>query len=107
MSADNCIAILTTRDRLRQVDDHTYRNAGPEGILAYRVAHIGGPDAFETYRKEERHNLGWWMAENFRERPFYDETEALARAREIDAEILFTEYGFVAFDASEYNFPGF
>lgn len=105
MSADNAVAILATRDRFRHEPCGTYTRLPPDTDV-WRVAHIGNPESFETYRTEELHNLGWWMAQAFRSaRTFLREDRAVEYARHLEREIGVVEHGILTFDARPMNFP--
>lgn len=107
MSSDNCIAVLITTDKFQKIDEHTYKNMFDKPIETYRVAHIQAVDNFEWYEKNEIHNLGNWMADNFRNcEPIYDASDAQKYARDLQRKIGYTEYGIVPVDAFKYNFPG-
>lgn len=110
MSADNAIAILVTLDTFLEESEGCHTRIAPHGapgVPVFRVAHIQGPDAFEAYRAEELHNLGWWMAHTFeRALVFTDAEAAEAAARQLEQDEIFVEYGVVTLDARPMNFPG-
>lgn len=106
MSADNAIAILITTDQFWEGPEDCYTNMG-EGTPVYRVTHIQNPEAFDEYRTQELHNLGYWMHSVFGKAPcFKSKKEAMAAAIKRHDEIGYTEYGIITYDATDYNFPG-
>lgn len=107
MSADNCIAILETTDKFKVVNKSMKKNMFKKGIRAWRVAHIQAVDNYDWYVKNEIHNLGCWLNDLFGgSEVFYDRDKAVTTAYQLDADTIYTEYGVVNIDASDYNFPG-
>lgn len=115
MSADNCIAILKTYDKIRRYGEFNRRDvtiyAPQSRVEAYRVAYIHGYRKFKYYKQEELHNLGHWLYNCFgHARPIYSYTTALAiaggKAKEAAVDYGVDECKIVQLDASEFNFPG-
>ena len=107
MSSDNGVYILKTLDGFKCENEFTQINCLPEGIVAYRVAHVQAADNFYYLEEGELHNLGHWMDTSFKNSPiFYDEQEAMNYAVALHKKIGWTEYGISGIDASKYNFPG-
>ena len=106
MSADNAIGILVTNDTQWKEGEGCWTNMWePKPI--WRVAHLQNPESFDEYRREEFHNLGYWMHSVFGDAPaFKSEEEARAAAFAMEGEIGFVEYGVMIFDARPLNFPG-
>jgi len=108
MSADNCVAILQTTDKFKQINPYLKNNMYGKQLFAWRVAHIQAIDSFEWYEQNEPHNLGVWLNSVFgRAHIFYSETEAIKFATDLLASIEYTEYGLCRIDATKYNFPGY
>lgn len=108
MSADNGVYILKTLDWFKEESANTQVNCLPDGIIAYRVAHVQAADHFYYIEETELHNLGVWMKSGFKMSPvFYDEQEAMDYAINLHKNIGWTEYGINGIDASKYNFPGY
>lgn len=108
MSADNCVCLLKTIDWFKFENESSSTNCLPNGITAYRVAHIQGFDSYQYIKETELHNLGVWMKNNFgKSKIFYNEDEAMNFAIELHKSVGWTEHGILGLDASEYNFPGY
>jgi len=108
MSSDNGVYILKTLDWFKEEDVGVQVNCLPDGIIAYRVAHVQAADEFYYIEESQIHNLGNWMEHNFKLSPvLYNEQEAMDYAVQLHKNIGWTEYGISGIDASNYNFPGF
>lgn len=106
MSADNAIGVLVTTDTFWAENEHCWTNMW-KPTPVWRVAHLQNPESFDEYRREEFHNLGFWMNSVFGKAPaFKTEKEALEAAQALEQDISFVEYGIMTFDARPLNFPG-
>lgn len=109
MSADNCIAILHTREQFKIVDFHegkpsAWQNLFSDRIDAWRVAHTQAIDNFDWYRDNQLYMLGHYMISVWGQSPvFYNLDEARAYARELCDSIDYVEYGIVEIDATDYD----
>ena len=111
MSADNCVAILQTKDRFRNV----YNDQGDiieaeatDGITAYRVAYtyMSALENYDWCIEHEMHNLGAHMLDDFKKsHVYYDRSEAIDAAQAIADKYDYLEYGICFKDMSNYNFP--
>lgn len=110
MSADNCIAILHTKERFKatQFDEHGvaygWTNMFENKIDTWRVTHTQGIDSFDWYKENQLYMLGHYMHNVWdKSKIFYDETAAKEYARKLEDEIEYTEYGIVYVDATEFD----
>lgn len=110
MSADNCIAILHTKERFKATnfDENGvvfgWTNMFDNKIDAWRVTHTQGIDNFDWYESNQLYMLGYYMHEVWgKSKIFYDEAEARKYARELEDKIGYTEYGLVYIDATKYD----
>jgi hypothetical protein len=107
MSNDNGVYLLKTTDWFKKQAEEKQVDCLPDGIIAYRVAHVEGGDNFYYIEQAEVHNLGIWMLNWFDKSPvFYSEKEAMDYAIRTHKNIGVTERGIIGIDASKYNFPG-
>lgn len=108
MSADNGIYILITTDEYKSVNKNGLINMVKEPIKTYRVAHAQAIDDFDWYKKNEPHNLGYFMYLVWGKSPiFYEEQEALNYAIDLSKKEYILEYGIQYIEAQQYNFPGY
>lgn len=110
MSADNCIAILHTKEQFKisRVDDDGtpwgWVNLFEDRADVWRVAHTQAIDNFDWYEQNQLYMLGKYMIDVWGKSPvFYDEKEALNYANELEAKVRFTEYGIVSIDRPNYD----
>lgn len=107
MSADNCIAILHTKEQFKvekQGEFVSWKNMFDDKIDVWRVTHAQGIDNFDWYEKEQIYMLGAYMLDVWGTSPiFYDKKEAYNYANELEAKVKFTEYGQVEIDATKYD----
>ena len=114
MSADNGVYVLHTTDKMKLRDENPVNINDeskfiPDGIAAFRIAHVQAIENFEWYQQFEPHNLGWYMEEVWGQSTvYYNKGEALDAAHGFAASIIedgFLEYGVQILDAIQYNFP--
>ena len=110
MSADNCIAILHTKERFKatKFDENgvVYGriNMFENKIDAWRVTHTQGIDNFDWYKEKQLYMLGHYMHEVWgKSKIFYDKKEAYDYAMQLDDSIHYTEYGIVEIEATEFD----
>lgn len=109
MSADNCIAILHTKERFKITDYYegqpsAWANLFDNPIDVWRVVHTQGIDNFDWYEQNQLYMLGKYMVDVWGKSPvFYDENEALKYADELEAKVKFTEYGQIFIDGTKYD----
>lgn len=106
MSADNAIVVFVTKDSHKRECEGVWTNMLPEGILAYRVAHVQAIDNFEWLERNQLYNVGAWMVNTFGDcTPFYTQEEAFKEAERLLSGVEYVEYGIVKIERLQYNFP--
>ena len=90
MSADNCIAVLVTKDRYKKEGRWPVR----KDFLAYRVAYTQALDNYDYIKENEPWNLGCYMQEVWGKSKVYESyEEALQYAQALESLHGPTEYG--------------
>lgn len=107
MSADNCIAVISTTSSFRRPDENSYVNLCEGTQVHYRVAHAQAIENFDWYKEKQPYNVGAYIKGVWPDWPVYTTKEAAkAAAREMEDEVGYTEYGIIWIDATEYHYMG-
>lgn len=113
MSADNCVAILHTRERFQATafengKPYAWRNLFDNPVDTWRVAHTQAIENFDWYRDNQLYMLGHYMISVWgKSEIFYNLEDARAYARRLCDSIDFVEYGIVEVDARDFDLSNF
>lgn len=113
MSADNCIAILHTKEKFKVTDycdgiPYAWENLRDTPVDTWRVVHTQAIDNFDWYEKHQPYMIGHYMVTVWgHSKIFYNQEDARVYARELLDNAVYVEYGIVYIDATKYDISTF